>query len=211
MEDVLLALQPRFAISINSVNEDTQASNAPKSTSDHLESLENRFATLDVEEIAEQLDDAASSSATKLVYELESKTKADIAEEKLFAMFCLFDDLARLRQYLRDLWIDYVFDKTDLITTAVTTNTAIQLSIRTQDEILAAYSDCGDYQNVLSTILAVLAEKESIADDEIGFELDGAIAEWIYAPAHSLLDSFCDVLQPGMYLPRCSFRIELDS
>lgn len=103
--------------------------------------------------------------------------------------------------------MDYLLDKNDLMTTAVITNTAFQLAIRTQDEILAAHPDCGDYQNVLSTMLAVLADKQSISDDEIEFELDGAIADWIYGPAHSLLDSFCDVLQPGMHFCKASVSI----
>jgi hypothetical protein len=204
MEDLLLALQPQFAVSVRSSGKESKAPdnlNAPKSAWDGLEDLENRFAALDVEEPAEQLNDAASppTSSAQLVYEINPKTKANIEEEKLFAMFCLFDDLARLRQYLLDVWVDYLLDKNDLITTAVTTNAAFQLAIRTQDEILAAYPECGDYQNVLATILAVLADKQNVSGDEVEFELDGAVGDWIYAPAHSLLDSFCDVLQPGVY------------
>ena len=211
MEDVLLALQPRFAVSTGSANEDVQASDTSKSASDRLETLENRFATLDVEMPAEQLDEETLSTPTKPVYKLEPETKADIDEDRLFAMFCLFDDLARLRHFLLDLWMDYLLDKNDLITTAVTTNTAFQLAIRNQDEILAAHPDCGEYQNVLSTMLAVLADKQSISDDQIEFELDEAVADWIYGPAHSLLDSFCDVLQPGMHFPKHLFRFWLDS
>jgi hypothetical protein len=195
MEDVLLALQPRFAVSTGSVSEEVQANDTSKSSSDHLETLENNFAVLGVETL---------STPTKPLYELEPETKADSDEEKLFALFCLFDDLARLSQFLLDVWMDYLLDK---MTTAVITNTAFQLAIRTQDEILAAHPDCGDYQNVLSTMLAVLADKQSISDDEIEFELDGAIADWIYGPAHSLLDSFCDVLQPGMHFCKASVSI----
>lgn len=204
MEDVLLALQPRFAVSVGSSREDSKVTDDQKTAkpaSGRLADLENRFAALDVEESTEQLDDGASSftSPAQPVYEIDPKSEANIEEEKLFAMFCLFDDLARLRQYALDVWIDYLLGKTDLITTAVTTNTAFHLAIRTQDEILAAYPDCGDYQAVLSTVLAVLAGKQSISDDEVEFELDGNVVDWIYGPAHSLLDSFCDVLQPGMH------------
>jgi hypothetical protein len=199
MEDVLLALQSRFVMSSGSAKEDSQSEDALKSASDLLEGWESRFAALDVEESTENLDEETPSAPAKPIYELAPETKADTNEEKLFAMFCLFDDLARLRKFLLDLWTDYLLEKNDLIATAVTTNTAFQLAIRTQDEILAAYPDCGDYQNVLSTILAVLEDKQSISEDEIEFELDGAVVDWIYGPAHSMLDSFCDVLQPGIH------------
>jgi hypothetical protein len=84
MEDVLLALQNRFAVSTGSVNEEVQANDTSKSASDHLETLENNFAALDVEEPAEQLDEETLSTLTKPLYELEPETKADSDEEKLF-------------------------------------------------------------------------------------------------------------------------------
>lgn len=39
-------------------------------------------------------------------------------------------------------------------------------------------------------------QREDISG-EMEIELDDAVTEWIFAPAHSMLDDFCDVLQPG--------------
>jgi hypothetical protein len=157
--------------------------------------IHSRFAALDVEEPAEQ---PTSTAPAKPIYAIEPSTTSEDPEEKLFALFCLFYDLSRLRQFLMNLWKDYLHNKIDLITVAGTTNTAFQLAIRTQDEILAAYPDCGDYQDVLSIMVKVLSPNQTVGGDEMEFEIDADMAEWLYAPAHSILDSFCDVLMPGM-------------
>ena len=96
MEEVLLTLQPCFVVSAGEANvEDRQPASS-------LEDLENRFAVLQVEEPVEQTgDDDAKSTApdsAPSIYDLEiPKGKKDIEDEKMFAIFCLFDDLNRLR------------------------------------------------------------------------------------------------------------------
>ncbi|KAG0647254.1 hypothetical protein D0Z07_7314 [Hyphodiscus hymeniophilus] len=196
MEDALLALQPRFATIAGSSGATPQPLDESGPTSSRLEDLENRFVALDIEEPADEPDEA-TTARKKPIYEIEPTTKTYGQQEKLFAFFCLFDDLSRLREFLIELWKDYLSDNIDLITAAATTNTAFQLAARTQDEILVAYPDSGDYQAVLSTMVEVLNKNKTSTNDEMEFEMDGAIAEWLYAPAHSILDSFCDVLYPG--------------
>jgi hypothetical protein len=148
LEEVLLTLQPRSAISAGSSADQPEA----KPSINDTMGLENYFAALEVEDPV-NVDDGAlqlpSAQPSKPAYELESpKSKEDIQEEKLFAIFCLFDDLARIRAFLARLWTDTKEDpvtkirKVDFVTASVITNTAWQLAIRTQDEILVAYSDC---------------------------------------------------------------------
>lgn len=127
MEQVMKALQPRFAT--------TNAESATKPedlrpTKDIFEHLENRFAVLDVEEPSEQDDVGATTAVPKVshpVYRLESSENSqNVEEEKLFAIFCLFDDFWRLRDYVAGLWLDYKNCEIDLVTAAITTNTAFQ-------------------------------------------------------------------------------------
>jgi hypothetical protein len=59
--------------------------------------------------------------------------------------------------------------------------------------LLAAFPDSEDYQTVLADLLAVLSREGS---DKM--EIDGRLAQWIFAPVHSLLDTFVDdILQPN--------------
>jgi hypothetical protein len=58
--------------------------------------------------------------------------------------------------------------------------------------LLAAFPDSEDYQTVLAGLLAVLSREGSGK-----MEIDGGLAQWIFAPVHSLLDTFVDdILQP---------------
>lgn len=146
MEEVIMTLQPCFATSAGASAPKAEA----KSVS--IEDLENRFASLEVEESQEDNVPAEppspSTDPLEVVYDVEPpKTEEDIASEKLFALFCLFDDLQHLRTFTREQWVEFAVGKSSLITVSVVTNAALQLSIRTQDEILAAYPDCTDYQS----------------------------------------------------------------
>lgn len=125
IEEAVVALQPRFAVSAGGGPKE-EAIRAPSLSI--LEILENRFAALEVEELAEsdgETPDAppSSPSTREVIYEIESnKEKADLEEERLFAIFCLFDDLDRLRSYVSSIWAEYKKQKIDLITASVTTN-----------------------------------------------------------------------------------------
>ena len=81
------------------------------------------------------------------------------------------------------------------MTASGTTNTAFQWAIRTQDEILAVYPDCSEYQNLLETLSAFRA-----ADEDHGMKVHGAIPKLDYAPTHAMLAQFCKVKQPGMLM-----------
>lgn len=192
MEKVLSALQPCFAVSAGTDSTEVILSD------DILESLENRFSSLEVEEPVEPKTGPAPRNEQP-TYELQAPQKNDKDEEKLFAIFCLFDDLARLRSFVLDLWEQYKQRKIDLITASVTTNTAFQLAIKAQDEILVNFPASADYQDVLGILIAKWARMqkspfEAGAEGEV--EIDDDLAHWVYAPTHSLLDSFCDVLDP---------------
>ncbi|KAG4433195.1 hypothetical protein IFR05_011330 [Cadophora sp. M221] len=217
MEKVLSTLQPCFAVFAGA--ESIEAS----SSENILETLENRFASLEVEEPVEPKTGPAPKAELP-IYELQASKEANKDEENLFLVFCLFDDLARLRSYVMDVWEQFKQGKVDLITASVVTNTAFQLAIRAQDEILVDFPASADYDVVLTLLVTRLSKAHNTAvaagaqgeveiDDNLGFEIDDNLAQWIYAPAHSLLDSFCDVLDPkfvpmmkrghfGIYNPR---------
>lgn len=56
------------------------------------------------------LSKAISSSTCKNIYEVETTY-----DELIFALFCFFDDLDRIRLFLLKLWPDYRCKRLDLI------------------------------------------------------------------------------------------------
>ena len=134
---------------------DQTAKSDSKTKGYSIEDLENKFAALDVEEPIERSDDAqlTNSKTPEPFYELElPKNKENAEAEKLFALFCLFDDFQSLRTFVMELWTGYGAGRVDLITASVSTNAAFQLALRTQEEMQAAYPECGDYQSKASKI-----------------------------------------------------------
>ncbi|RFU35703.1 hypothetical protein B7463_g727, partial [Scytalidium lignicola] len=195
MEEITKIIQPLCASS-GGVKEDLADFDISSAS---INELENRFAVLDVEIPAEDLSKKPEAPPVpqESVYEVEiPKTDEDIKVEKMFAFFCLFEDLQRLRKFLEKVWTEYKDNCTSagLITAAITTNTAFQLARRTQEEFLASYPEYADFSEVVYFISGVFGDR----GEEEEIEVDGSMAEWVFAPAHSLLDSFCDVLKPGM-------------
>jgi hypothetical protein len=198
MAEAVLTLQSRFAVSTG--NKSEEANPAPSSST--LEHLENRFAALEVEELTESEGEPidvrpVSLSESEVTYEIEpSKKKEDLEQEKLFAIFCLFDDLDRLRSYIMNVWVEFKEGKIDVLAASVITNTAFQLAIRTQNEILATFPECSEYQKVLEILVRYFAKAQGLNEMEGEVEVHDDVAQWIFAPVHSMLDSFCDALEP---------------
>jgi hypothetical protein len=128
LEEAILALRPLFANSSAS-----NSSELGSQSGDNIEVLINCFEALHLEEPTEQPDEKERTpvESTGPVYDVElSKDEKDVTAEKHFALFCLFQDLARLRKFVQDLWSDYASDRVDLITASVATNASFQIAAR---------------------------------------------------------------------------------
>ncbi|KAL2069448.1 hypothetical protein VTL71DRAFT_14127 [Oculimacula yallundae] len=190
MEEVILALQPRFALDAgqNSPNKDVETATSA------MESIENRFQALEVEEpeASESQTEHTTQSVAEPTFEVEKPTtNSDMIAERMFAIYCLFDDLQLLRKFVLQTWIEYAVQKVSLITASILTNAAFQLAMRTQEETLAAFPGFGDYQDVLSTLNAVYHTEGYDAQIEYG------MLEFMFGQTHIMLDKFCGVLVPG--------------
>jgi hypothetical protein len=141
---------------------------------------------------------AAPATPRKVTYELKHTD-----EEVYFALFCFFDDLNRLCGFLNDLWSDYKAGLCDLITVSVTTNTAIELVHRAEQEFVAAFpklDTCEKMQGVFYLLMCSLRKEDPAAreepDDLFNFNMLD-VAEWTFMPVHALITDFLDVIQPG--------------
>ncbi|CAD6957872.1 unnamed protein product [Tilletia controversa] len=73
----------------------------------------------------------APVSAAKARFDVEKSKK-----ELCMAALAFFDDLHAVRAHLRTVWDDYGMKKVDLVTAAVTTNSALELFHRPHDELM---------------------------------------------------------------------------
>ncbi|KAE8249917.1 hypothetical protein A4X13_0g5022 [Tilletia indica] len=61
----------------------------------------------------------------------------DTADECVESILAFFSDLHDVRDYIRELWLDYNEGRTDLLTASVTTNTALELLRRPHEDVMA--------------------------------------------------------------------------
>ena len=169
--------------------------------------MTNIFDVLNIEE--SELNETAEASSPPEIpgtlpvttapprrYEVETDD-----EEIYFALYCFFDDLDRLRDFILDLWIDYKNRDLDLITASVTTNMAFQLVSRAEQDLIATFPMLKSYEEISGVFYILMCQmrgqdpshRQSPDDLVNPAMLD--VACWLYMPIASLLESFCDVIE----------------
>lgn len=105
---------------------------------------DNKFAQLEIQDIDESAYEALADAATSS----EDRPKATDKKPKYipegpnpfdewyFALQCFMEDLEILQQQAQTYWEDYADGEIDLVTTAISTNTAIEMVKRAEEEFL---------------------------------------------------------------------------
>jgi hypothetical protein len=114
-------------------------------------SLNNRFDSLEIEDIDEHelhlmataaLDSTSTSSRTSKsqsrgVFELGF----DIRNELPFIVFCFFEDMNKIREFLTRIWKDVAAEKLDSMAASITTNAALELVRKAEEEIILLWPE----------------------------------------------------------------------
>lgn len=156
LEKAMGILKPDFETSNSQGKTDkvaeTQATatkSKARSTAHDLSGLSNRFSNLDVEDTEGLVDTettiqslsstVAGKSAQKTappkavdIYELEY----DDSFDRLFDVFCFFEDLHRLQDFLTDTWRKYKTFEIDLLSVSLTTNAALDIIRREEEAVM---------------------------------------------------------------------------
>lgn len=178
LEKALVILESCCTASNEKSSASTQEHKSKHSASADVngDSLRNRFKMLDVEDTNDVVLDVAASDVTVAkkspsptaqaandVYELEIQYGADLA----FIIFCFFEDMHRIQDFLKETWIKYKAGKLDLMTVTTTTNVAFDLIRRSEDDIIAAAPDLlkkpRSYESI--SLLIFYADSFSKGDD----------------------------------------------
>ena len=203
--DPLSSSDPKPATAVPLTNPDIAKS--------HLSGTTNRFNILSIEEDF-SLDEATepqgtTSSNQNFVTETKPGSTYEFPptdEEVYFALFCFFNDLADLREYLSMIWTEYREGNIDLVSASITTNTAFELVQRSEKDLISTFPKLSDYEKSAVFFYALMCilrdEKPEYREqpgDVVNFNMLD-IAEFVYMPIYSTLCSFCNVIQPD-HLP----------
>ncbi|KAL1966517.1 hypothetical protein VTN77DRAFT_4439 [Rasamsonia byssochlamydoides] len=168
--------------------------------------LENRFSALEVEECRTSNENVHQSGPKPQKtpplqrYEIDDQFENDWVE--IFASFCLLEDMQRIRDFLQATWVEYREAQIDLITAAVTTNTAFDLVRITCDEFMDDYPSLRGTMDLSQLMYntgcfmrgADPAKKQHPEDP---FNIAVAdIVEWCLVQTTLILESFTRVIIP---------------
>ena len=187
----------------------TKASKPVDKEASKLNDTANQFSALSLDELEENdylgragtPEQKPKEAAQDMSYELDEDYEDDLGE-RIFAAFCLFEDLQRMRDFIRQTWSIYRTSKIDLMSASVTTNTALGLARQATEDYDKLYPD--DSGNSLVELMyrtaCILRGENPRLRQSPGDPYNMALAdisEWCYLNTHVLLDSFCDVVKPG--------------
>lgn len=117
-------------------------------------------------------EETVKESSTSLKGQPNATETGQSLEEIKFAVFCLLEDLHRIRQFLRETWSRYRSQDLSLNLAAATSNTAIDLARRLESGFLVAFPQFTDWEQVMKDILLKVTDLD-------GFDSDSATpSEW---------------------------------
>ena len=169
--------------------------------------LENLFENLHVEEPSEEFLSAPDVA-------LEAKPEPAInyqaepmeGRQKLyFASYSLFTDIDQLLGYLRELWVRYKDGELDLITASITSNTAIDLVRRLEQDFVKEFPEAADTEFFINMIYQVKCIVQGRQPEALSREKELApfnmqmydTAQWLLMPTLTILSSFAAIVDPN--------------
>ena len=178
--------------------------------------LNNIFANLDIEEQIEEDSSTIDSTATPASaaadtpiddnkqtgpdYDIEAE---DEAERLCFALFCLFEDINKLRQYVYQIWESFHQQESELISVSIVTNTAIEIVRRLEDDFKKEFPKQSSTKEIITIpygIRSLLKGRDPSSRERPDDMIDMVCYEesdWVMLSVFMLLDSFLKVIQPG--------------
>jgi hypothetical protein len=101
----------------------------------------------------EELDFLSTEEAATTSFELEEESE----EMNMSLMiFCFFEDLHRIQEFLHGVWESYKKKDLDLVSATLTTNTAVDHVRSNEEQILAAAPKLFSLKNPYRTIAVII-------------------------------------------------------
>lgn len=119
--------------------------------------------------------------------------EAEVSDEDIaFAVFCMLEDMERLRLYIRRAWEKYHGHDVSLINASTCTNTALQLACHIEEAFLEKYPQFSDWTDVLELLFPMLIRP----DEDNTVQLSDL--DTIHYLPYSVLLRFRDVQSKGI-------------
>jgi hypothetical protein len=117
-----------------------------------LNDVTNRFHGLQVDDLLD-VDDNESINSEGVVYELQEGSETTMMSLRIF---CLFEDLHQIQDFLHNAWTDFKSEKIDLTAVSLLTNVAFDLVRRSEQQILDAAPHLFSAKDSYNTIAVII-------------------------------------------------------
>ena len=215
LEEVLDLLQSRCVLDDGTRKDQVEVDRHKENSSDKV--LKNRFEYLDIEGVLEEDVDIRQqrgndavkpmgpvSGSTQTQHQPQTRYQMESSEgDTQFAIFCLLEDLGHMRKYICQIWQDYSSGTLDLISASVTTNTAIELIRRAEEDFVTVFPELSTYELILNVYFPSVKERHNLHPDREDDEQYEIFDSIFFTPFRFLAD-FCDAVNgpPGQkYMP----------
>ncbi|KAK6352022.1 hypothetical protein TWF718_005171 [Orbilia javanica] len=152
-----------------------------------------------------KLKDDKPKTVQSQSFEIEDEYGIEVPES-FFIAFCLLNDLNTLRDFIKETWAEYKEGAIDVMTAAVTTNSAVILGKEIINDALSKIdrADFPDSTSISTTVYKLKCLLEDVTLNQLRdkrgepFNLDTLeIADWTLSTTTILLESFIPVIQPN--------------
>lgn len=123
-------------------------------------------------------------------------------EEQYLAAHCLFQDVRRIRYFLRQLWASYRDGGLGLVAVSITTNTAIDFVRGIEQDFLQQFPDKSDYKSIMYIFYGAQCvnrghnpSSKQQQDDLFNFEVYDLAAE-VMLPTYIVVEALQRVIKP---------------
>lgn len=169
----------------------------------------NVFAGLSFEDPSDGcLRTASPGDAQSLPVEVDDEShfqaeRLQKAEEQYLAAHCLLADISSIREHIKSLWSMYRDGQMDLHSASVTTNTAVELVRRMQEDYDANFPNHSDFEGLIHifyTAQCVSNGQDPNHRQRPGDAINMAmydLADHILLPAYTIMASLSDAVVPN--------------
>jgi hypothetical protein len=146
-----------------------------------------------VQDLPVEIDDGSRYQAERL----------QNVEEQYLAAHCLLADISSIREHVKSLWIMYRNGQMDLHSVSITSNTAVELVRRIQEDYDANFPEHSDFEGLIKTFYVaqcVVKGQDPNRRQRPGDIINMAIhdlADQILLPTYTIVASLSDVVAPG--------------
>ena len=146
----------------------------------------------------DKAEDKKSESTAKTLVDVEEVQTS--TEEIIFKIFCVIQDLERLRLFIRQTWEAYRVGSISLMNASSCTNIALHFARGVEERYMASFSQSSDCSEVIAALSQIFTDHDNLGDSQEDILI--SFSKNIYQIPYRILSEHRQHDFVEVYLPR---------